>query len=246
MDARILIVEDDQDINAIAAAHLTRLGYTCVQAFSGTEAALHLEDHRARCPFDLVLCDLMLPGLSGEQLVADLRARGDDVPVVVVSARTACADRVSLLKMGADDYVCKPFDLDELAARVDVQLRRRCARRLEQGTSVHARTIASDGVYVFGRWRLNPMEHTFCVDGLPFDLTPIEFALVSALMAQPGRAFSKRDLFEAAWGEPYAADDNTVTAHISNIRAKLKATQTDSYIKTVWGMGFKLQEPSAL
>ena len=89
-----------------------------------------------------------------------------------------------------------------------------------------------------------PLGHTFTVDALPFDLTPIEFKLIATLMAHPQRAFSKQELFEAAWGEPYTADDNTVTVHISNIRAKLRPTGTDGYIKTVWGMGFKLQEPA--
>ena len=127
MDAHILIVEDDPDISTIAATHLCKLGYSCTQAFSGSEAQMLLPraNPNAPHPFDLILCDLMLPGLTGEELIANLRNHGDTTPVIVVSARTACTDRVALLRMGADDYICKPFDLDELAARVDVQLRRR-------------------------------------------------------------------------------------------------------------------------
>lgn len=188
----------------------------------------------------------MLPGLTGEEFIANLRNHGDTTPVIVVSARTACTDRVALLRMGADDYICKPFDLDELAARVDVQLRRRTVEAAISHSEQDKgpRGAAGKGVLTFNSWRLDPSGHTFTVDALPFDLTPIEFKLIATLMAHPQRAFSKQELFEAAWGEPYAADDNTVTVHISIIRTKLRPTGTDGYIKTVWGMGFKLQEPA--
>ena len=248
MDARILIVEDDPDISTIAATHLCKLGYSCTQAFSGSEAQMLLSrtNTNAPHPFDLILCDLMLPGLTGEELIASLRDHGDPTPVIVVSARTACTDRVALLRMGADDYICKPFDLDELAARVEVQLRRRAigAAISHNGQDEGPQGAAGKGVLTFNSWRLDLSGHTFTVDALPFDLTPIEFSLIATLMAHPDRAFSKQELFEAAWGEPYAADDNTVTVHVSNIRAKLRPTGTDGYIKTVWGMGFKLQDPA--
>lgn len=248
MDAHILIVENGPDISTIAATHLRKLGYSCTQAFSGCEAQMLLPraNPNAPHPFDLILCDLMIPGLTGEELIANLRNHGDTTPVIVVSARTACTDRVALLRKGADDYICKPFDLDELAARVDVQLRRRTVEAAISHSEQDKgpRGAAGKGVLTFNSWRLDPSGHTFTVDALPFDLTPIEFKLIATLMAHPHRAFSKQELFEAAWGEPYAADDDTVTVHISNIRAKLRPTGTDGYIKTVWGMGFKLQEPA--
>lgn len=132
MGARILIVEDDADINEIIAVHLARQGHTCTQAYSGTEGIMRLEgelasasgaasamDKKHDAPtFDLIICDLMLPGATGEELIAATRERDPELPVIVISARTSTTDRIDLLKLGADDYITKPFDLDELAARV--------------------------------------------------------------------------------------------------------------------------------
>lgn len=244
MAARILIVEDDADINEIIATHLARQGHTCTQAFSGSEALIRLDAAGSALPFDLVICDLMLPGASGEQIIDAVRRADSALPVVVISARTSTADRVELLKLGADDYLTKPFDLDELAARVEVQLRHKTqrAREVEGGASERGASTTANGTLSFRSWQLDPSSRTFLVDGAPLQLTRIEFNLLETLMRQPKRAFSKQDLFEMAWGEPYAGDDNTVTVHISNIRAKLKSSQTDRYIKTVWGIGFKLNE----
>ena len=245
-DKRVLIVEDDADINEIVATHLARHGYACSQAFSGSEARLLM--NAEPFPFDVVISDLMLPGLAGEDLVRLIRERDERVPVIVISARTAASDRIDLLKLGADDYLVKPFDLDELLARVEVQLRHRsgaCATAAAQrggGPRRDAGGPDSPVAMRFRSWELDPEARSFFVDGEPVELTRIEFNILCALMAHPRRVFSKQELFEAAWGEPYAADDNTLSVHVSNIRSKLKATGTDGYIKTVWGMGFKLQE----
>lgn len=255
MNPRVLIVEDDTDINTIVATHLSSAGYRCAQAFSGTEAQLLLGTSAAAAtlpteadggareygaagvrgtgiPFDLVICDLMLPGLTGEELVGRIRALDASVPVIVISARGDTTDKIDLLKLGADDYLTKPFDLDELLARIEVQLRHRG----------HAPAQDRGGALTFRTWALDATSRTFLVGGKPIALTRIEFNLLETLMRRPRKVFSKAELFEAAWGEPYAADDGTVTAHMSNIRAKLRPSGTDGYIKTVWGMGFKLVE----
>lgn len=241
MATRVLIIEDDADINQIVATRLERDGYLCTQAFSGSEAKLllerGLEAHAegkamgAAFPFDLIISDLMLPGTTGEELVTAIRENGADVPVIVISARTTAADKIDLLRLGADDYLTKPFDLDELAARVEVQLRHR------------GHTVAASGAKStlrFREWELDHEARTFTAAGTPVDLTRIEFNIVEMLMRHPKRVFTKQELFEGAWGEPYAADANTVNVHVSNIRTKLKPTGTADYIKTVWGMGFKL------
>ena len=233
MTANILVVEDDADINEIISTQLSRNGHTCTQAFSGTEALMRLDPNGGLLPYDLVICDLMLPGATGEQIIDSVRGADSALPVIVISARTSTVDRVELLKLGADDYLTKPFDLDELAARVEVQLRHRSKQR---GPRTNESTL------VFRDWMLEPSSRTFLVAGSPLQLTRIEFNLLEAMMRQPRRAFSKQNLFEAAWGEPYAGDDSTVTVHISNIRAKLKPSGTDAYIKTVWGIGFRLDE----
>ena len=236
---RVLIVEDDADINQIVATHLARHGMDCTQAFSGSEARLLASGDES--PFDIVVSDLMLPGLNGEELVALIRERDARVPIIVISARTAASDRIDLLKLGADDYLTKPFDLDELVARIEVQLRHRGLAGA--GNDAGGATAgASSSVLTFRAWELDPEAHTFTVASEPVELTRIEFNILHALISHPKRVFSKQELFERAWGEPYAADDNTVNVHLSNIRAKLKASGTDGYIKTVWGMGFKLQE----
>lgn len=253
MATRVLIIEDDADINQIVATRLERDGYLCTQAFSGSEAKLllkrgleahaasthahtprpdsHAADKTEDFPFDLIISDLMLPGVTGEELVAAIRSRSADVPVIVISARTTAADKIDLLRLGADDYLTKPFDLDELAARVEVQLRHR------------GHTVAASGAKStlrFREWELDHEARTFTAAGTPVDLTRIEFNIVEMLMRHPKRVFTKQELFEGAWGEPYAADANTVNVHVSNIRTKLKPTGTADYIKTVWGMGFKL------
>ena len=231
--ARALVIEDDAAINDVVATRLARDGHVVTQAFSGSEARLLLGEKDAA--YDIVICDLMLPGATGEELVELIRKRDAATPVIVISARTQAADRIDLLRLGADDYLTKPFDLDELAVRVEVQLRHR-------GTEAPAGEALR-----YQRWTLDPEARTLTVapdaDGERADapeLTKIEFNILEALVRRPNRVFSKAELFELAWGEPFAGDDSTVAVHVSNIRAKLRASGTDGYLKTVWGMGFKL------
>lgn len=226
--ARVLVIEDDAAINDVVTTRLARDGHAVTQAFSGSEARLLLGENNAA--FDIVVCDLMLPGATGEELVGLIRARDASLPVVVISARATAADRIGLLDLGADDYLVKPFDLDELAARVAVQLRHR-------GMAA----AASSSVLRYRQWALDTEARTLTIDGTSeVPLTKIEFNILEALVRRPNRVFSKAELFELAWGEPFAGDDSTVAVHVSNIRAKLRATGTDEYVKTVWGMGFKL------
>ena len=240
-NTRVLVIEDDADINHIVTTHLTRAGYACAQAFSGTEARLLLVSGAARGSdtepspaFDIVICDLMLPGMTGEELISLIRANDAATPIIVTSARTATTDKVDVLKLGADDYLAKPFDLDELTARIEVQLRHRGREGMAAGDGIATGTLR------FRDWELDPEARTFTAAGMPVELTRIEFNIMEILMRHPKRVFTKAELFEQAWGEPYAADDNTVNVHVSNIRSKLKASGTEDYIKTVWGMGFKL------
>lgn len=230
--ARILIIEDDVDINQLVAASLGKAGYACSQAFSGSEARLLLKVAAAGAeePFDLVITDLMLPGASGEELVAEIRAAGD-APIIVVSARTDAADKVALLHLGADDYLTKPFDLDELHARVAVQLRH-ASRGTQRSTSVLR----------FKDWMLDAEARTLTAAGEPVRLTRLEFGIIEALVRRPKKVFTKRELFEAAWHEECFVEEKAVTVHVSNIRSKLKPSGTDTYLETVWGIGFKLAE----
>lgn len=252
--ARILVVEDDADINEVVCERLARDGYACTAAYSGSEALLVLERESFAC----IVTDLMLPGVPGERLVEALRERGEGVPIIVISARGEVAQRVALLRAGADDYLAKPFDLGELTVRVAAQLRgrgyARGAARVGSGlagaadptplrhAAGQAVTGPDDGrtVLTAGRWVLDPVAHTFLIDGEPVALTNVEFAIVELLVAHPRTVFTKQQVYELCWGGPYVVDDNTVTAHMSKIRAKLRPSGTHEYIRTVWGLGFRL------
>ncbi|USF28233.1 Sensory transduction protein regX3 [Firmicutes bacterium ASF500] len=220
----ILIIEDDTDINNAAAAYLRRQGCECVQAFSGTEGRLLWQAGG----IDLLLVDLMLPGLSGGELIAEIRETSQ-TPVIVLSAKTELSDKVELLGLGADDYLTKPYQLEELWARILVQLR-------------HASAAPVEASLRYRDWVLNLEEMTLTATGQPVNLTAHEFKIVELLASRPKRVFTKQQIYEAVWQEDYAIEDKTITVHISNIRAKLRPSGTDGYIQTVWGIGFKLAE----
>ncbi len=221
---RILIIEDDTDINNAAAAYLRRQGCECVQAFSGTEGRLLWQAGG----IDLLLVDLTLPGLSGGELIAEIRETSQ-TPVIVLSAKTELSDKVELLGLGADDYLTKPYQLEELWARILVQLR-------------HASAAPVEASLRYRDWVLNLEEMTLTAAGQPVNLTAHEFKIVELLVSRPKRVFTKQQIYEAVWQEGYAIEDKTITVHISNIRAKLRPSGTDGYIQTVWGIGFKLAE----
>lgn len=220
----ILIIEDDTDINNSTAQYLRRQGCVCTQAFSGTEGRLLWQRDGA----DLLLVDLMLPGLSGGELIAEIR-RTSQTPIIVLSAKTELSDKVELLRSGADDYLTKPYQLEELWVRIQVQLR-------------HASAAPTGEILRFRDWTLNLDEMTLTAAGRPVNLTAHEFKIVALLAGQPKRVFTKQQIYEAVWLEQYAVEDKTITVHISNIRSKLRPSGTEHYIQTVWGIGFKLAE----
>lgn len=222
----ILIIEDDTDINNAVADYLTARGCRCTQAFSGTEGRLYWQQSGA----DLIIADLMLPGLTGQQLLAGIRKNDhSSVPVIVLSARTALQDKVELLELGADDYLTKPFSLQELWLRVGVQLR-------------HAGAAAAKSpVMEYKEWRIDPETRTLTANGTPVPLTLHEYEIVALLAARPKKVFTRQEIYEAVWQEQAAVEDKTINVHISNIRAKLRPSGTDGYIKTVWGIGFRLE-----
>ena len=222
---RVLIVEDDATINSLIYEYLTEKDFDCRQAFSGTEGRLLFDMEK----FDLILLDLMIPGLSGEELIAYIRS-SSQVPVIVLSAKTALEDKVNLLSTGADDYLTKPFELEELLARIQVQLRHKAA----------SPSPASSLRYK--DWELDEQARSFLVKGERIDLTAHELGIITLLMKYPKKVFTKQEIFESVWNQEYFVEDKTINVHISNIRSKLKDTDTDTYIQTVWGIGFKLKD----
>ena len=226
MDAcRILVVEDDSDINALLCRILSGAGYRVDSAFSGTEAQLRLQMEE----YDLLLLDLMLPGLAG---IAWLRAE-KMMPVIVLSAKAGLDARVNALRLGADDFIQKPFENEEVLARVEAQLRRcRLFSPAQQSHRLH-----------IGRLMLDSETMEAQANGRKLALTAREFAILELMMRYPRRVFTRENLYEQIWGGPYYGEDNTVNVHISNLRAKLhKADPKGEYIKTVWGIGFKMAQ----
>ena len=221
----VLIIEDDANINNMICEYLNGHGYSCTQAFSGSEGELRFSMAlNSASPFDLVLLDLMLPGIPGEELIPKFAGR---VPVIVLSAKNELDSKVGLLSAGASDYICKPFDLRELLVRIQVQLRAR-------------HSTAADEIIHYKKWAINPATQEMTVDGQPIKLTLHEFKILELLSRNPKRVFTKQMIYEYAWDEEYFVEDKTINVHISNIRAKLKPSGTEEYIQTVWGMGFKL------
>lgn len=225
-----MIVEDDASNNQMLKEYLESHGYVCTQAYSGSEGKLLFSMEK----FDLVLLDLMLPGIPGEELVTLFSRKA---PVIVLSAKNGTDSKVEVLSAGAEDYLCKPFDLPELLVRIQVQLRR---RRAEETTAVSQDENTVGKTYTYRDWTLDPDMQEMTACGGPVELTRHEFLILELLIRNPRRVFTKQMIYEYAWGEEYLAEDKTINVHISNIRSKLKKSGTDSYIQTVWGMGFKL------
>ena len=236
----ILVVEDDPDINALLTKIVAREGFQAVPAFSGTEALLQVE----RATFDLVLLDMMLPGMDGPGFVGQVRERGVRTPIVVVSAKASTSDKVDMLKLGADDYVTKPFDPDEVAARIHAVLRRAGAAG-SAGPAGAARAPDApadpDETYAHRDLRLDVARRRVTLGDAEVALTAHEFDILHVLIREPDKVFSRERLYELVWKSGYYGEENAVNVHVSNIRKKLAAAGAqDEYVKTVCGIGFKL------
>lgn len=228
----ILVAEDDTEINKLICKILEKGGYRAVSAFSGTEAELRFGMEIV----DMVILDLMMPGMDGESLLRKIRTdRKSEIPALVLSAKSALEDKVTLLKSGADDYMTKPFEPDELLARVYALLRRSGAKeeRPEAVFGEQALTFKSLKLLKKGR-QVSVKEKTLT-------LTPHEYEILLLLMEEPDKVFSRESLYEKVWKGGYYGEDNTVNVHVSNLRKKIAAVDgEEEYIKTVWGIGFKM------
>ena len=220
----IMVVEDDTNINNLLKTALEKAGYQVLQAFSGTEAELILQ---MRESIALVLLDLMLPGISGEEVLKHIRERGN-LPVIVLTARDSLDEKIGMLTQGADDYITKPFEIPEVIARIQVQLR-------------HAERGIENKQMAYRNLVLDKVTYQVRIDGKEVpQITKQEFAILELLVSHPKQVFSKEDIFSYAWNEPYMGETKTLDVHISNIRKKIKQVTTDEYIETVWGIGYRL------
>lgn len=180
--------------------------------------------------FDLILLDLMIPGMAGEELIREIRQKAA-IPIIVISAKSSLEDKVNALKTGADDYITKPFERDEVLARVEAILRR-----------THASQAVSPAYkdHTFKHLELKPSSRTVLVKGSLILFTEYEFDILLLLLQHPERVFTKEQIYQEIWKTGYYGEDNTINVHVSNIRKKIKEYDDNSYIKTVWGIGFKL------
>ena len=214
----ILIIDDDAAIGDLEQEVLERAGYRVQRAYSGTEALL-LKDSRP----DLVLLDLMLPGLSGEELLPRIQG----IPVIVVSAKTAVQDKVELLLGGAADYLTKPFDTKELLARVAVRLRERASSPLA-------------AVYTCGDLSVDTASHEVRAGGKTVQLTRTEYAILKLLIQNPERVLAKSVLLDRIGEDTPDCTESSLKTHISHLRGKLREASGKEYVESVWGIGFRL------
>ncbi len=225
---KILTAEDDKEINCLICEYLSSQGYETLSAFNGLDAVRIV---RERNDLSLLILDLMLPFKSGDMVLRKIR-EFSGIPVIVVSAKSETRSRIDLIRIGADDYLTKPFDLDELLARVEAVLRR------YEGNP-HKQTEAK--ILSYKNLILDMTSGTASVCGEALVLTSKEFSILELMLKNPTKLWSKANIFESIWGESYLSDDNTVKVHMSNIRSKLKKSDPDNeYIETVWGMGYRL------
>lgn len=222
---RILLVDDEARVREIVAQYLARDGFTVQTADNGENARRYLAEFAP----DLVVLDLMLPAVSGFDLLQEIR-RGGDTPVIVLTARADESDRVSGLEMGADDYVVKPFSPRELVARVRSVMRRSAAKT----TAVEMR---------FDGLEIDPRQRAVFLEGAPIELTAKEFDLVAYLASNPSQVFSRSQLLEHVWGSSAEwQDPATVTVHVRRVRQKLEIDPGNPrWLKTVWGVGYRFE-----
>jgi DNA-binding response OmpR family regulator len=223
---KILVVDDEKKIVDIVRAYLEREGYLVTAAYDGESALDRVKNEGP----DMVILDLMLPGISGWDVCRTLRSRSD-IPIIMLTARDEVADRIVGLELGADDYVPKPFDPKELVSRVRA-LFRRSGHTMSTGTVISAGDLVVDSE-----------KRTVHRAGTPVDLTPTEFDLLKTLAANPGRVYTRMQLLELVQGDSFEGYDRTIDSHIKNLRKKIEPDpEHPRYIATVYGVGYKMEE----
>lgn len=221
--SKLLIVEDDGNICQLLEL-LLKDNHKLTIVNTGTEALLQVN----QAQFDLILLDLMLPGVTGESVLTTIR-KTSQTPIIITTAIDDKAKIVELLKLGADDYLTKPFNLDELQARIDVQLRKINHEMLP------------DKTFAYKNLSLNPENLELRIGDGKLTVAQKEYQIMALLINHPNKIFTKENLYERVWQENYLGGENTLNVHLSNLRKKLKAADPETdYIETVWGMGIRL------
>ena len=223
---KILVCDDDREIVEAIEIYLSQEGYQILKAYDGIEALEILEKEEV----NLLIIDVMMPRLDGIRATLKIREK-NSLPIIILSAKSEDTDKILGLNIGADDYVTKPFDIKEVTARVEVQIRR--AETTGRKEEEHR--------FTYQELELNKGDFTVKVGNteLPH-ITKQEFSILELLLKHPKKVFSKEEMFEYAWEEQYMGETKTLDVHISNIRKKIKAVTDKEYIETVWGIGYRL------
>ena len=229
--AKILVCDDDKEIVEAIEIYLTQEGYEVLKGYDGMEALKVLESEHV----DLLVIDVMMPKLDGIRATLKIREE-NNMPIIILSAKSEDADKILGLNIGADDYVTKPFNPLELIARVKSQIR----RYTKLGSTVDT---AQESVYTVGGLSVNDDLKEVTVDGEPVKLTPLEYSILLLLVKNQGKVFSISQIYEDIWNEDAIGVDNTVAVHIRHIREKIEINPKEPrYLKVVWGVGYKIEK----
>ncbi|WP_419961292.1 response regulator transcription factor [Psychrobacillus sp. BM2] len=230
MKDKVLIVEDEKNIARVLQLELEFEGYAVDIAYTGIDGLIKYREQK----WDLVLLDLMLPGLNGLDVLRRIRATEDETPVILLTAKNNTEDKVTGLDLGANDYVTKPFEIEELLARV-----RSAIRFAKSSTPV---PILDENVHIFESLLLNEQTREITNSGMSINLTPREYDLLLYMMKHPNQVLTREQLLDAVWGFDYYGDTNVVDVYIRYVRKKLEENQQSSHIQTVRGVGYVLKE----
>ena len=234
MTRKVLIIEDDRDIAALIKMHLTDIDCECDIVRDGTSGLAAFQGAAQIRPFDLVVLDLMLPGMDGLEICRAIRRDGNYVPVLMLTAKSSELDRVLGLEIGADDYLTKPFSIPELQARIKALFRRVEALSNAPPAPLEQRII------IHGELRLDLDRHQLFIEDRAIDLTAREFDLLHHFASHPDHVYNRAQLLDQVWGYNHDGYEHTVNTHINRLRAKIeKDPANPRYIQTVWGVGYK-------
>ncbi len=230
-DINILLVEDDLEISRLAVKYLQKEGFKTDSASNGREALSLIKSK----VYQIIILDLMIPYIDGYEVLRIIRENNNPVPVLIISAKADNADKVLGLELGADDYLTKPFSVEELIARVKAQIRRYMHFNNNEGQM--------NMVLRYKDIVMNVHTYELSIASKSIILTSKEFDILKLLMTNPKKIFTKANIFNAVWGEEYIGDENTVMVHIRRLREKIEPNPSQPiYIQTIWGIGYKLAE----
>ena len=225
---RILVVEDSKDLNLLIVKTLKKAGYSVDGCYDGEEAKLHL----LGAEYDAILLDIMMPKLNGYELLKQLREQGNDTPVLFLTAKDAISDRVKGLDLGADDYLVKPFDFEELLARIRVMTRKRSGSR--------------SNIFTYEDLSVDTQKRTVTREGTEFSLIPKEFTILEHLIRNQGMVISREQLENRIWNYEYSGSSNNIDVYMSRLRKKIDGDSEVKLIHTIRGVGWVLRKENGL